>query len=63
MKNKGNSWHALARDVGRWWTRRDISKTKFDRDGEPYIKGRAAENGVITWTKLANDKVVFEMES
>ena len=63
MKDKGNYWQALPQDVAQWWRRRDASEIKFDRNGEPYIKGPAAKDGVIAWIKLINDKVVFKVES
>ena len=46
-----------------WCTRRDTSKIKFDRNIEPYIKGPAAKDGVITWIKLVNDEGTFEVKS
>jgi len=63
IKNNGNSWHALPRDVAEWWKRRDNSEVRFDKNEEPYIKGPAAKDGVITWIKLVNDEVIFEVEN
>jgi peptidoglycan/xylan/chitin deacetylase (PgdA/CDA1 family) len=61
VKSKGNYWHASPRDVARWWRRRDSSEIRLDKNGEPYIKGPAAKEGVITWIKMVNDEVVFEV--
>lgn len=63
VKNKDNYWHALPREVAEWWRRRDNSEIRFDENGKPYIKGPAAEDGVITWIKLVNDEVAFEVEN
>ena len=38
-------------------------ESKFDKNAEPYIKGPAAKDGVITWIKLVNDEVAFEVEN
>lgn len=38
-------WHALPRDVARWWRDRDRSSIEYDADGRPGIKGRAAARG------------------
>jgi len=61
LRKKDHYWHALPRDVAGWWRRRDNSEIRFGKNGEPYIKGPAAKDGVITRIKLVNDEVVFEM--
>jgi len=63
VKNKDNYWHALPRDVAEWWRRRDASGIRFDKNGEPYIKGPAAKDGLITWIKLVHDEVIFEVDN
>jgi len=63
VKNKGNYWHGLPRDLAQWWRRRDNSEVRLGENGEPYIKGPAAKDGVIGWIKLVNDEVVFEVEN
>ncbi len=63
VKSRCNYWHALPRNVARWWRRRDNSEIRFDKNREPYIKGPAAKDGVITWIKLVNDEVTFEVKS
>ncbi len=61
LRKKDHYWHALPRDVAGWWRRRDNSEIRFGKNGEPYIKGPAARDGVITRIKLVNDEVVFEV--
>jgi peptidoglycan/xylan/chitin deacetylase (PgdA/CDA1 family) len=63
VKSRCNYWHVLPRNVARWWRRRDNSEIRFDKNREPYIKGPAAKDGVITWIKLVNDEVTFEVKS
>ena len=53
----------LPRDVARWPISRDASEIQFDENGKPRIKRPAAKDGVITWIKLVNDDVIFEVES
>jgi len=62
VKNKGDYWHALPRDVAEWWRRRDTSEIRPDKNEEPCIKGPAARDAVITWIKLVNDEVIFDVE-
>jgi len=62
VKNKGDYWHALPRDVAEWWRRRDTSEIKPDKNEEPCIKGPAAKDAVIRWIKLVNDEVIFDVE-
>ncbi len=62
MKCKGNYWHASPRDVAEWWRRRDTSEIRPDKNEEPCIKGPAAKDAVITWIKLVNDEVIFDVE-
>ena len=57
VKDKSNYWHALPRDVARWWRKRDASEIRFDKNGEPYIEGPAAKDGAIAQAELVNDKL------
>ena len=63
VRKKDHYWHALPREVAEWWRRRDASEIRLDGNGEPYIEGPAARDGVITWIKLVNDEVMFEVKS
>jgi hypothetical protein len=62
MRKKDHYWHALPRDVARWWRRRAASEIILDKNVKLCVKGPAAKDGVIRRIKLVNSKVVFEAE-
>ena len=41
----GGFWHALPRDVARWWRQRDESRLRMPPGEEAWIEGPAAEHG------------------
>lgn len=57
LKSKASVWHALPRDVADWWRKRDESEIRFDSDGRPYIKGPAAEDGIVAHAEVLNGKL------
>ena len=53
MRNKDSMWHALPRDVARWWRERNAS-TLHTLDGKYLIQGPIAERGSVINTTLSN---------
>ena len=53
MKAKNEMWHALPREVARWWRDRAASTLKQD-NGHVVIQGPAANRGRIFQTRLEN---------
>jgi hypothetical protein len=53
MKEKEDMWHALPRDIAKWWRDRDAST--LTRVGDRYVvQGPAAERAVVMQTSLKN---------
>jgi peptidoglycan/xylan/chitin deacetylase (PgdA/CDA1 family) len=50
MKNRGGYWHALPRDIARWWQKRAIN-TASDR---------SVDNGRFVEARLRNGRVLFD---
>jgi peptidoglycan/xylan/chitin deacetylase (PgdA/CDA1 family) len=46
MKQRASMWHALPKEVARWWRDRDAS-TVVARDGEPAISGVASNRAAV----------------
>ena len=63
VRKKDHYWHALPRDVARWWRSRAASEIIPDKNAKLCVKGPAAKDGVIRWIKLVNDEVMFEVKS
>jgi hypothetical protein len=53
MKEKRNMWHALPKDVARWWRDRDASNL-VEKDGRFVVVGPAAGRASIIKTTLEN---------
>ena len=45
MKQRANMWHALPKEIARWWRDRDASSLEI-RDGEAVISGHASNRAV-----------------
>ncbi|MCE9556640.1 MAG: hypothetical protein K8T91_25100 [Planctomycetes bacterium] len=45
VNDAGGFWHALPRDVARWWRRRDESSLRLSPGNRAWIEGPAAERG------------------
>jgi hypothetical protein len=47
VRDERSYWHALPRDVTRWWRRREDSIIESGADGTRRVPGPAAEQAVI----------------
>ncbi len=59
MKEKKFLWHALPRDVARWWRDRDASHIEHE-NGRYVIKGPAESRGTVTRTTLEKGGLCHE---
>jgi peptidoglycan/xylan/chitin deacetylase (PgdA/CDA1 family) len=46
MKQRANMWHALPKEIARWWRDRDASALEI-RDGEPEVTGPVAGRAAV----------------
>jgi hypothetical protein len=51
MKQRASMWHALPRQIARWWRDRDASALEI-RDGEPAVTGAAAGRAAVAPLRL-----------
>jgi hypothetical protein len=61
LSNQPSTWHALPRDVARWWRERSASQVSGGSE-RPVIQGPAAERGSIAWATLNGDRVVYRVD-
>lgn len=60
---QGDGWHALPREVARWWVTR-ASLSCVETDGGARVEGDGAERAAIAWARRAGDgEVVLQPES
>jgi len=62
VKNKDHCWHALPREVARWWRRREASEIRPDANREARIRGPAFKDGVVARIRLVDDQVTFKLD-
>lgn len=59
LSQKGNFYHALPREVARWWKDRDASSIRLTKDGCTEIRGSAKKMATIKWVYLKGDSLAF----
>ncbi|MCA9245480.1 MAG: hypothetical protein KDA42_00165 [Planctomycetales bacterium] len=59
VKDTGGFWHALPRDVARWWRRRDESDVEWNGEYAS-VHGPAAEEATIVRPRLDGNALLFE---
>lgn len=62
LASLAGAWHALPRDVARWWrTRAGLAVEQ--RHGAAWISGPGAQRASIAWARLEGGEVVIEIEA
>jgi peptidoglycan/xylan/chitin deacetylase (PgdA/CDA1 family) len=59
LATQPGGWHALPRDVARWWRTRSGLRCVEDADGVR-IEGPGAERAAVTWARADGDAVTFD---
>ena len=57
MKQRANMWHALPKEIARWWRDRDASTLEI-RNGEPAITGPVAGRAAVVPLMLDTDGIL-----
>jgi len=57
LRGSRQVWHALPRDVSRWWRQRGAMKL-VERDGSWHIEGDGAARASLAWLELDGGRVV-----
>lgn len=55
VQARGNYWHALPKEIARWWRLRDASDVDSDGYANPRVVGPAAAEGAVPARFLARD--------
>lgn len=59
VRDGGDYWHALPRDVARWWCEREQSKLQKQRQDSWSIRGPVGDRGVVVTLKV-DEQIEFE---
>jgi hypothetical protein len=59
MAAEKDGWHALPRDVARWWRTRAGLRIR-EKPGGAVVEGPGAERATVAWARLEGDAVVFD---
>jgi peptidoglycan/xylan/chitin deacetylase (PgdA/CDA1 family) len=61
LKSQHGGWHALPRDVARWWRMRANLRVK-EEDASVRVDGPGAEHASVTWARECGGEVKLEVE-
>jgi len=59
LRGQAGGWHALPRDVARWWRRRAGLRCVRSADGATIV-GRHGHGATVAWARLEGDRVVYD---